>query len=69
MNVQALAVEGALTGDRETIYRAVQLDPLTSALLSLSKIREMVDELFAAEAEYLPPVPPPVSLQRHALPV
>lgn len=54
VNVQALAVEGALTGDKEMIYRAVQMDPLTSALLPLSKIREMVDELFAAEADYLP---------------
>ncbi len=54
VNVQALAVEGALTGDREMIYRAVQMDPLTAALLPLSQIREMVDELFAAEAEYLP---------------
>ncbi|HEX2186520.1 MAG TPA: alpha-glucosidase/alpha-galactosidase [Chloroflexota bacterium] len=54
VNVQALAVEGALSGDREMIYRAVQLDPLTGALLPLSRIREMVDELFAAEAAYLP---------------
>lgn len=54
VNVQALAVEGALTGDREMIHRAVQMDPLTSALLPLHKIREMVDELFAAEGEYLP---------------
>lgn len=69
VNVQALAVEGALTGDREMIYRAVQLDPLTSALLPLSKIREMVDELFAAEAEYLPQFSPRPSPQRQALPV
>ena len=54
VNVQALAVEGALTGEREMIYRAVEMDPLTGALLPLSKIREMVDELFAAEADYLP---------------
>ena len=53
VNVQALAVEGALSGDRQMIYRAIQMDPLTSALLSLGKIREMVDELFAAEADYL----------------
>ena len=54
VNVQALGVEGALTGDREMIYRAVQMDPLTSALLPLSQIRQMVDELFASEADYLP---------------
>jgi alpha-galactosidase len=54
VNVQALAVEGALTGDREMIVRAVQMDPLTAALLPLSRIREMVGEMFAAEAAYLP---------------
>ncbi len=54
VNVQALALEGALTGDKEMIYRAVQMDPLTSALLPLNRIRQMVDELFAAEAAYLP---------------
>jgi alpha-galactosidase len=54
VNVQALAVEGALTGDREMVYRAVQMDPLSGALLTLARIREMVDDLFAAEAEYLP---------------
>ncbi|MDQ3701983.1 MAG: alpha-glucosidase/alpha-galactosidase [Chloroflexota bacterium] len=69
VNVQALAVEGALTGDREMIYRAVQMDPLTGALLPLSKIREMVDELFAAEAEYLPQFSARPSAPRHALPV
>jgi alpha-galactosidase/6-phospho-beta-glucosidase family protein len=36
------------------IYRAIQMDPLTSALLPLHTIRQMVDELFAAEAAYLP---------------
>jgi len=54
VNVQALAVEGALSGDREMIYRAVQMDPLTSALLTLDRTRQMVDELFAAEASVLP---------------
>ncbi len=54
VNVQALAVEGALTGDRDMIVRAVQMDPLTGALLPLSRIREMVGELFTAEARFLP---------------
>ena len=52
--MQALAVEGALSGDPEMIYRAVQMDPLTSALLTLAQTRQMVDELFAAEASVLP---------------
>jgi alpha-galactosidase len=48
-----LAVEGYLEQDRECIYRAVQLDPLTSSLLSLPEIRQMVDELFAAHEAYI----------------
>jgi len=30
------------------------MDPLTSALLTLDRTRQMVDELFAAEASVLP---------------
>jgi alpha-galactosidase len=52
--VQELAVEAALTGNREHVYQAVMLDPLTGAILTLDQIRSMVDELFAAEAEWLP---------------
>ena len=48
-----LAVTGYLERDRERIYRAVQLDPLTSSLLSLAKIRQMVDEMFEAHEEYV----------------
>jgi alpha-galactosidase len=54
INVQELAVEAALSGDREHVYHAVMLDPLTGALLTLKQIRAMVDELFAAEAAWLP---------------
>jgi alpha-galactosidase len=50
---QELAVEAALTGDRAHAYHAVALDPLTGALLTLDKIRAMVDELFAAEDRWL----------------
>lgn len=54
VNVQELAVQAALIGDREHVYHAVMLDPLTGALLTLDRIRAMVDELFAAHATYLP---------------
>jgi len=53
LNVQELAVKGFVEGDREAIYRAIQLDPLTASKLSLAEIRSMVDEMFAADAEYL----------------
>ncbi len=48
-----LAVKGYLEKDRECIYRAVQLDPLTSSLLSLAEIRQMVDRMFAAHETYI----------------
>ncbi|MBA3450257.1 MAG: alpha-glucosidase/alpha-galactosidase [Chloroflexia bacterium] len=58
INVQELAVAAALSGDREQVYQAVMLDPLTGALLTLREIRAMVDELFAAEAAWLPDFAP-----------
>ncbi len=51
--VQELAVKGFIEKNREYIYQAVQLDPLTAAVLPLDKIREMVDEMFTADAEYM----------------
>ncbi len=54
VNVQELAVEAALTGDREHIYHAIMLDPLTSAVLTLEQIRAMTDEMLAAESAWLP---------------
>ena len=54
VNVQELAVEAALSGDRDHVYHAAMLDPLTGALLTLGQIRAMVDELFEAEAAWLP---------------
>ena len=54
INVQELAVIAALTGDREAVYHAIMMDPLTSAVLDLDQIRQMVDEMFEAEKEWLP---------------
>lgn len=54
INVQELAVEGALQGKKEYIYEAIALDPLTAGILTLDEIRKMVDEMFVAEREYLP---------------
>ncbi|GAB3740714.1 alpha-glucosidase/alpha-galactosidase [Microlunatus parietis] len=52
--VQTLALEAALTGNRDHVYHAVALDPLTAALLDLDQIRAMTDELLAAHAPLLP---------------
>lgn len=53
LNLQELAVKGFIEQDREAIYRAIQLDPLTASKLSLAEIRCMVDEMFAADGAYL----------------
>jgi alpha-galactosidase len=52
--VQKAAVEGALSLDREKIYHAVLLDPNTASVCSPAEIREMVDEMFKAEENWLP---------------
>jgi len=52
--VQEMAVCGALNRDRRTAFHAVAADPLTAAVLSLEEIRQMVDEMFEAEARWLP---------------
>lgn len=54
VNVQELAVAAALDEKVDHVHHAVALDPLTGALLTLGQIRSMVDELRAAEAEWLP---------------
>jgi alpha-galactosidase len=54
VNVQELTVEAVLTGKREHVYHAIQLDPLTAAACTLPQIKAMVDELFEAQARWLP---------------
>ena len=51
---EELAVEGCIAGDKEMIYHACVNDPLTAAVCSLAEIRQMVDEMFEANRDYLP---------------
>ncbi len=51
---EELAVEGSLTGDPRMVFHAVCFDPLTSAVCSLEEIKAMVDEMFAANKDWLP---------------
>ncbi len=44
--IEEMAVEAALTGDRRLVYQAVAYSPLEAAVLSLAEIRSMVAELF-----------------------
>jgi len=51
---EQLAVEGSITGDPRKVFHAIVNDPLTCAVLSLNEIEQMVDEMFAANRDYLP---------------
>jgi alpha-galactosidase len=51
---EELAVEGAIAGDEKKVRQAIYMDPLTSAVLGLNEIDDMVDEMFAANREWLP---------------
>lgn len=50
-NQDELVVKGALEADRKAIEQAVALDPLTASVLTFDEIKQMVDELFAAQKE------------------
>ena len=52
--MQEFAVKAALEGDYEATYHACLLDPLTAAVLAPHEIRNMVDEMFEAQAQWLP---------------
>jgi len=49
-----LTVQAALTGNRDAVYQACALDPLTGAVCSLDEVHAMCDELFEASAAWLP---------------
>lgn len=51
---EELTVEASLEGDARKVFHAVCMDPLTSAVLSLAEIKEMVDTMFAKNVDYLP---------------
>ena len=54
ITVQSLAAEGAYMADPELVFWSIAMDPLTSAVLTLREIREMVAEMFEAQSEWLP---------------
>ena len=51
--IEEMAVRASFEGDPELVYKAICYDPLTSAVLSLREIRQMVDELFAFSKPWL----------------
>ena len=53
INVQEMAVRGIVEKDKNKILQAVLLDPLTSAVLTIDEIKEMVKNMFKTEKEYM----------------
>jgi alpha-galactosidase len=51
--VQEMATIAIVEQDREAAFHAIALDPLTSAVLSLQEIRDMFDEMWAANGQML----------------
>jgi len=54
LNVQQLIAQAVLEKSTELAIQAVMLDPLTASIMELDDIRTMMEELFVAEAEWLP---------------
>jgi alpha-galactosidase len=54
INVQLLAIEAAVTGEKQYLYHAAMLDPHTAAELSLDEIYAMVDEMLEAHGDWMP---------------
>ena len=48
-----LAVSAVLEKDKEKAFYALTIDPLTSAVCSLKEIRNMFNELYESEKEYI----------------
>ncbi len=53
INVHELAVRAVLDRDREAAFHACALDPLTSSVIPLDRLRAMFDELWDAEKDLL----------------
>lgn len=51
--IENLVVEAWEKKSKQLVYQAVSLDPLCSAVLSLQEIRDMCDELFEINKDYL----------------
>ena len=54
INVQEMAVQAALTGDRDLVRLAVLHDPLTGAVCNTEEVWAMCDEMFEALDPWLP---------------
>ena len=51
--MESLVIEAAMKKSKDLVKKAVYMDPLSSAVLSLDEIDKMCDELFEANKEFL----------------
>ncbi len=54
MSVYGLAATAIIEEDREAAFHALALDPLTAAVCSMDEIRQMFEEMAAAQQDHLP---------------
>jgi alpha-galactosidase len=54
ISVQELTVEASLMSDKDAVHHAIMMDPLTAAVCTLPQIHAMADEMFEAQAKWLP---------------
>lgn len=53
IGVHEMAVRGIVEKDKIKIFQSLLLDPLTSTILTIDEMRQMIEELFQASSEYL----------------
>ena len=51
--IENLVIEAAIKKSKELVYQAVYMDPLSSAVCSLDEIKNMCDELFEINKDFL----------------
>jgi len=52
--IEEMVVDAYMSGDKRKIFHAICMDPLSAAVCSLQEIKNMVDEMFEANKDYLP---------------
>lgn len=53
-SIEEMAVDAAITGNARKVFQAIAHDPLTSAVLSLAEIKQMVNQMFDQTKTHLP---------------
>ena len=51
--LESLVIEAAMRKSKEAVYHAVYMDPLSSAVCSMDEIKNMCDEIFEKNTDYL----------------